>query len=204
MVKAEKNDSTKERILSAAKGIFLEQGMAGARMQDIADQAGINKALLHYYFSSKDQLFETIFKEVAGQFFPKIADVIESDMPLFGKIECFCIAYIDMLQSNTFMPLFVLNEASKQPRRFKERLWKNRETVLRKFVVEIEMEMKKNKIKKMSAQQLFLNMVSLCIFPFIAKPLWMVSSGMDEAGFKQFMEERKKEVPKFIIASIKK
>jgi len=203
MVKTEKIDSTQERILAAAKKVFLEQGMAGARMQDIADRAGINKALLHYYFRNKDKLFETIFKEVSSQFFPKIADVIESDIPLFGKIERFCSEYIDMLQKNSFMPLFVLNEVSKQPQRFKERFWKNMAPVLAKFVGEIESEMKKKKIKKMSARQLFLNMVSLCIFPFIAKPLWMVSSGMDEAHFKQFMEERKKEVPKFIIESIK-
>ena len=203
MVKAEKIDSTQERILAAAKRVFLEQGMAGARMQDIADRAGINKALLHYYFRNKDKLFETIFKEVSSQFFPKIADVIESDMPLFGKIERFCSEYIDMLQKNSFMPLFVLNEVSKQPQRFKERFWKNMAPVLAKFVSEIEGEMKKKKIKKMSVDQLFLNMVSLCIFPFIAKPLWMVSSGMDEVHFKQFMEERKKEVPKFIIESIK-
>ncbi|MBS1668569.1 MAG: TetR/AcrR family transcriptional regulator [Bacteroidetes bacterium] len=203
MVKTEKIDSTQERILAAAKRVFLEQGMAGARMQDIADKAGINKALLHYYFRNKDKLFETIFKEVSSQFFPKITDVIESDMPLFGKIERFCSEYIDMLQKNSFMPMFVLSEVHKQPQRFKERFWKNMGPVLARFVGEIEVEMKKNKIKKMSAGQLFLNMVSLCIFPFIAKPLWMVSSGMDEARFKQFMEERKKEVPKFIIESIK-
>jgi len=71
MVKTKK-DNTRDRILMASKNVFQSKGMAGARMQDIADEAGINKALLHYYFSSKEKLFEVIFKEAFAQFFPKI------------------------------------------------------------------------------------------------------------------------------------
>ena len=71
MVKKEKDDSTEERILEAAKKVFIRNGMAGARMQDIADEAGINKALLHYYFRSKEKLFDEIFRKVAGQLLPR-------------------------------------------------------------------------------------------------------------------------------------
>jgi AcrR family transcriptional regulator len=178
--------------------------MAGARMQDIADEAGINKALLHYYFRNKEKLFETIFKEASGQFFPKITDIIDSDIPLFQKIERFCSEYINMMQQNAYLPLFVLNEVTKEPKRFKEKILKNRELPFSKFVVQIEAEIKKKKIKPVNPGQLFLNMISLCIFPFIAKPMWMLASGIDEIHFNFFMEQRKTEVPKLIIESIKK
>jgi hypothetical protein len=149
-------------------------------------------------------LFETIFKEASGQFFPKITDIIDSDIPLFQKIERFCSEYINMMQQNAYLPLFVLNEVTKEPKRFKEKILKNRELPFWKFVAQIEAEIKKKKIKPVNPGQLFLNMISLCIFPFIAKPMWMLASGMDEHQFNIFMEQRKTEVPKLIIESIKK
>jgi TetR/AcrR family transcriptional regulator len=197
-------DSTQAKILLAAKQVFLAKGMAGARMQDIADEAGINKALLHYYFRSKEKLFEVIFSEALEQFFPKIVDIIESDMSLFEKIEKFCSQYIAMMRENAYLPLFVLNEVNKQPEYFKERFWKNKDSLFMKFGLQVESEIKQGKIKKISPAHLFINMISMCIFPFIAKPLWLMSTGMDETGFGNFMEQRKTEIPKFIIESIKK
>ena len=199
-----KNDDTQERILAASKKIFLAKGMSGARMQDIADEAGINKALLHYYFRNKEQLFETIFKEASAQFFPKIVGVIESELPLFEKIEIFCKVYIDMLIQNPYMPLFVLTEINKDPKRLKYRIWKDRESPFGNFAAHVEKEIKAKKIKPIKPGHLFINMLSMCIFPFLSKPMWLLASGMDEAQFNVFMEQRKTEIPKFIIDSIKK
>jgi AcrR family transcriptional regulator len=204
MVKIKDSDTSQERILAAAKKVFLAKGLSGARMQDIANEAGINKALLHYYFRNKEKLFEMIFKEALNQFFPKIVGIIGSDAHLFEKIEFFCREYIDMLSQNAYLPLFVLNEVNKQPQRFREKFWKNRETVLVEFVAQVKMEIKKGTIKPIHSGHLFLNMISLCIFPFIAKPIWKMTSGMDEPQFREVIEDRKKEVPQFIIDSIRK
>lgn len=204
MVNKIKSDTAQKRILTAAKKVFLVKGMAGARMQDIADEAGINKALLHYYFRNKEKLFQTIFKEASRQFFPKITHIIDSDIPLFQKIERFSSEYINMMQQNAYLPLFVLNEVTKEPKRFKEKILKNKELPFSKLVAQIEAEIKNKKIKPVNSAQLFLNMISLCIFPFIAKPMWMLASGMDEHQFNIFMDQRKTEVPKLIIESIKK
>jgi AcrR family transcriptional regulator len=178
--------------------------MAGARMQDIADEAGINKALLHYYFKSKEKLFEMIFKEASSAFFPKLTGIIESDQSLSEKIEHFCSAYIDMLLQNPFLPLFILNEAAKQPEHFRKKFWKNREQVFENFVTQLAADMQKKKIKSVNPAHLFMNMISMCIFPFIAKPMWMMSTGMSETGFNAFILERKKIIPKLINDSIKK
>src|SRR3982751_3647938 len=99
-----KDLSTEEKILSAAKKAFLTKGMDGARMQDIADKAGINKALLHYYFRSKDRLFEMIFLEEARKFMPRIATIMLSELTLFEKIEKFVDQYIDTLSQNPLLP----------------------------------------------------------------------------------------------------
>ena len=199
-----KDESAKDRILSAAKQVFLLKGMAGSRMQDIADEAGINKAMLHYYFRNKEQLFEMIFKDALNKLFPKITDIFESDLSLFEKIENFCSEYINMMQQNAYLPLFVLNEVNKEPTLFTEKFFGSKEFPLLKFVAQVETEVKSGKIKPVSPAHLFINMISMCIFPFLAKPIWMMASGMDELQFRYFMDQRKTEVAKFIIESIKK
>jgi len=203
MVKSEK-DNTRDRILGAAKKVFQSKGMAGARMQDIADEAGINKALLHYYFSSKAKLFEVIFKEAFSQFFPKINAAIDADIPLEDKIRFFCSEYIDMMKQNPFLPLFVLYEMNSRPKQFAKEMWHNRQSPLQRFTIQIEKEVKKKNIRAVNPTELFINMLSMLVFPFVGKPLWMAASGMDELAFNQFMEERKTSIPNFIIESLNK
>lgn len=204
MVKEQNTDNTQERIRSAAKKIFMTRGLSGARMQDIADEAGINKALLHYYFKNKEMLFENIFLDAMQQFFPKIREIVGGEAPLFTKIENFCRQYIEMMMQNPYLPLFVVNEINNNPATFMNKFWDKEQSFLVLFVEQIEREYQAGIIKQVSPAQLFINMLSMCIFPFIAKPMWMTATGMDELQFRYFMEQRKAEVPKFIIESIKK
>ncbi len=197
--------STEEKILAAAKKVFVLKGMSGARMQDIADEAGINKALLHYYFRSKENLFEMIFLETAQKFFPKINYLFESDMPLFEKIEHICEEYVTMLSENPYMPLFILNAINEDPENFMDKIWNTSGLPEpHKFLEQIEEEVKKGTIKKISPVHLLINILSLCVFPFVGKAMIQSINGLDELQYRNVMIQRKKEVPKFIIDSIKK
>jgi len=205
MVKVRKDQSTEERIMTAARKVFLAKGLAGARMQDIADEAGINKALLHYYFRNKQKLFEMIFMEAAQKLFPKINFIFESNMPLFEKIEYFADEYITVMVENPYLPSFVLNEINQDPVSFFKRLNEKfgfPDPAL--FLKQIEREIKKRTIKRINPVQLLMNMLSLCIFPFMAKPMFQLRMGLGETEFREFMNQRKKEVPRFIIDSIKR
>lgn len=204
MVKVNKDSSAREKILVAAKKVFLVKGMAGARMQDIADEAGINKALLHYYFRNKEQLFKVIFKEASDKLFPKINSIFESDSSLFEKIEHFTVEYITVMLENPYLPLFVLNEINHDPHYFIRKIWGKNKPQPEKFLQQIEKEVKKGAIKKISPDQLLMNLISLTIFPFISKPMFQANLGLDEVQFRNIMEQRKKEIPKFIIDSIRK
>lgn len=203
-VKKKKDESTQEKILQAAKKVFIKKGMTGARMQDIADEAGMNKALLHYYFRNKDQLFEMIFKEAAGKLFPKINFIFESDEPLFVKIEKFASEYIDVMVENPYLPMFVLSEIHHDPQYFLERIWGGNRPRPARFLEQIAAEVKKGTIRDISPLQLLMNMISLTVFPFVAKPMFQLNVGLDEWQFQSLMEQRKKEIPKFIIDSIKR
>jgi AcrR family transcriptional regulator len=203
--KNQKDTNAEQRILAAAKKIFTREGMAGARMQDIADEAGINKALLHYYFRDKDKLFEMIFQEEAQKFFPKIAMIFQSDAPLFEKIENFVNEYIDEMLANPYLPWFVMNEINRDPDQFLNKMLQNTHFPQPvKFIEQIEREIKKGTIKKVSPIHLLLNLLSMTIFPFIAKPMIIRNVRMNESQFRLAMEQRKTEIPKFIIDSIRK
>lgn len=200
-----KDKSAEEKILVAARKVFTTKGMAGARMQDIADEAGINKALLHYYFRDKDKLFEVVFMEEAQKFFPKINAIFNSDVPLFEKIENFVNEYIDEMQDNPYLPWFVMNEVNRDPDQFLYKIWgKDNLPNPGKFLEQIEKEIKKGTIKRIHPMHLFMNLLSMTIFPFVARPMMIRNMQMSDTQFTQVMEQRRKEIPKFIIDSIRK
>src|SRR5215217_8189549 len=142
MDKVKKDLTTEEKILEAAKKIFLTKGLDGARMQDIANEAGINKAMLHYYFRSKDKLFEQVFTEVAGHFLPKIIAIIASEQTVFEKIECFCKEYIDQVITTPYVPIFILNEINKQPEAFLKKVLGERRPPVEALIKQLEKEAK--------------------------------------------------------------
>jgi TetR/AcrR family transcriptional regulator len=204
MVKKQIDESTEEKILSAAKKVFIIKGMAGARMQDIADEAGINKALLHYYFKNKEQLFENIFTKLTEGLWKQITSVFESDDPLFEKIHSFCSLYIEKVIQNPYIPLFVLYELNQRPTRFVKKMFRNNPLRPAKLMQQIDSEVKAGNIRRIDPPQLVMNMISLCVLPFMGKPMFMTVMNLDEKTFLDLMQQRKKVVPEFIINSIKK
>ncbi|MGN6420148.1 MAG: TetR/AcrR family transcriptional regulator [Pseudobacter sp.] len=200
-----KDQNTEQKILEAAKAVFLERGLDGARMQDIADKAGINKALLHYYFRSKDKLFDVIFLEAAARFLPQLGELFGSDLPLFEKIEKFVHTYIDLLQENPHLPLFVLNEMQKvDGKAFFEKLWKGKKPAVHILAKQIDQAVKEGLIRPIRPVHLLLNIVSMSIFPFVARPIVKMGWGVDDTQFRGLMEERKKVVVQFVLDSIRK
>ncbi|HVK50070.1 MAG TPA: TetR/AcrR family transcriptional regulator [Pseudobacter sp.] len=200
-----KDQNTEQKILEAAKAVFLERGLDGARMQDIADKAGINKALLHYYFRSKDKLFDVIFLEAAARFLPQLGELFGSDLPLFEKIEKFVHRYIDLLQENPHLPLFVLNEMQKvDGKDFFEKLWQGKRPAVHILAKQIDEAVKAGQIRSIKPVHLLLNIVSMSIFPFVARPIVKMVWDVDDPQFRGLMEERKKVVVQFILDSIRK
>lgn len=198
-----------EKILAAARKVFIEKGFDGTRMQEIADEAGINKSLLHYYYRSKDKLFEFVFTSAFKGLFPIIAEMFMSNESLFDKIRSFTSKYMTLLQENPHIPMFVLHELSRNPQRLIQmvdglaRIKEN--NVVERMSALVKSEVDKGTINPIDVRQLMVNVVSLSIFPFIAKPiLTNIFLGNDSDAFNSFIEQRKVEVAEFIINSIKK
>ena len=116
--KKEPDRTAEQRILVSAREIFHKRGFEGARMQEIADKAGINKALLHYYFRSKEKLFDAVFDEALKALLPKVKELLNAELPLFDKIKYFTENYITLLMKNMYLPVFVINEMYQNPEKF--------------------------------------------------------------------------------------
>ncbi len=201
----EKKPDTEALIFEAAKKVFGMKGMDGARMQEIADEAGINKALLHYYFRTKEKLFEAVFADVFQSFFPNAVGIMTNpNSSLREKIETFVEVYINLIQEHPYIPGFMIHWLSTGSTDRVVSMFKESGIKPELFFAQIENEIEKETITPVQPLHLIINIISMCIFPFIARPILTGFLLKDKGAFDQFLEERKKEVPRFIINSIQK
>ncbi|MGE0770428.1 MAG: TetR/AcrR family transcriptional regulator [Cyclobacteriaceae bacterium] len=203
--KAEKD--TENLILDAAMKVFTRKGFAGARTEDIAKEAGINRALLHYYFRDKQTMFDIIFETRFKEFFAGIGKILNSDQPLFEKIRAMIDHEINTLSQHPDLPRFVITEVASQPERliqYGQKMGINPRLILSGFTTQVDAEAKAGRIKPIDSRQLLMNIMSLCIYPFIARHVIKTMMQLDESRFADMMEARKKLVYEMVIDSIKK
>lgn len=198
-----KTENTDLEILNAAKEIFQQKGMAGARMQEIADKAKINKALLHYYYRSKQLLFEAVFKSAFQLLAPQLNKVLNDDCDLFEKIENFTESYVSFVVKHPFLPNFVIQELNKNPDFMQKLRAQKNFPSIKKFSLQVEESIARGIIRPIEAEQLLINILSLNIFPFIGQPLLMALINVDKDKYNKILLNRKNEVAAFIINSIK-
>lgn len=202
----EKDISTEEKIKKAARKVFLEKGYGQARTRDIADEAGINLALLNYYFRSKEKLFDIIMEESMQQMFGLIVGVVNDESTnLSKKIDLIANRYIDSLLENPNLPLFVLSEIQANPKKLIEKIGISENLIKNNyFYKQIQEQMDKKGIKGIAPLQIFINIVSMTVFPIVGKPLLIsIHSPMTEDDYTNFINERRKLVPQWIKMMLK-
>jgi AcrR family transcriptional regulator len=200
----EKDRQTEEKIFEAATAVFIEKGMDGSRMQEIADRAGINKSLLHYYYRSKDKLFTAVYEVIVRQLFQKIAPMFVKKLTLEEKIKFFVREHMSFLQKNPRLVPFFLNEINRNPAIVKgfidkldfEVFW-NSLNLLHKE------ELEKYNITQQNIPQLITSIFALSGFPFMAKEL--ITCVFENTGysFDDYIEQRKEYAANFVINALK-
>ncbi|UWX55350.1 TetR/AcrR family transcriptional regulator [Maribacter litopenaei] len=199
-----KDNQTEEKILIAAQQVFQAKGMDGARMQEIADEARINKAMLHYYYRSKQLLFEAVFNKAFALLAPQLNAILNDDSALEDKIRSFTQNYISFMMKHPYLPNFIIQELNRNPK-FIESIKNNVAFPnISKFKMQVEQEVEKGTIVSVNAEQLFINILSLNVFPFVASPLIKAFTNVDDNAYKAMLEDRKTAVSDFIINAIKK
>ena len=205
MNREQRDITTQEKILQAAEKVFQEKGFDGARMQEIADKADINKGLLHYYFRTKNRLFEAIFIKAFNHIVSSVKVILSSDRPLMEKLELFIDKYIDVIMKNPAIPRFVLNELNTNPNKFVNKmLAQANRPDLEGFFNTVDKEIKAGLIKPIDPRHLMIDIVGMCIFPFIGRPMLQGILQLDNQEFKALLKERKAHVAEIVRRTIEK
>ncbi|NNF34894.1 MAG: TetR/AcrR family transcriptional regulator [Saprospiraceae bacterium] len=195
-----KEFSTEEKIMDAAIKVFTEKGLAGARMQEIADEAGVNKAMVHYYYRSKQNLFETIFRKKVKELFGAFSIILSANKSFENKIRSFIETEIEIISQFPSLPLFVLNEAGKNPAILEEVFEEGGpKQMIQLFQNIVEQEVNQGHIRPIKFEELLINIMSMCIYPFIARPILQFLLDKDDLNYKSMIETRKRTVADLII-----
>lgn len=214
MVKADgqnRDKATEQRILDAAHTVFIRSGTSGARTQQIAEEAGVNKALLHYYFRSKDQLARAVFHRAAAELFPAVMQVLGSEAPLEEKVRSVVDIELSQLLKRPYLPGYILSEMNHDPERvlqfFEAAAGLRPEKIGLRLIAtlrsQINSEVEAGRMFPISAEEFIVNLLSLCIFPFAARPMFSALLGHDEKQFRKFIERRRSDLPDFFMRGIR-
>lgn len=202
---------TEASILAAARTVFMRRGTSGARMAEIAEEAGVNQALLHYYFRSKAVLAEAVFRGAARELFPRVIATLTSDLPLDEKVRRVVEIELDTLQRHPYLPGYVLAELNQHPERVPQfvRAVTGQEIdafaprLLAVLGGQIEAAVAAAEMRPIRPDQFVINLISLCLFPFAARPMIAAVTRLDDAAWTAMIERRKTELPEFFLGALR-
>lgn len=185
---------TEQRIFNAAQTLFLQKGLNDTTMQDIADKAGISRTALHYYFRSKDRLFEKSLNNFISNIMPDLDTTLKKDICLTDKIIEICCRYIDRLKDNELLPGFMVMELRRNPKEIISFVFNEWTTIdFSSIKAQMEKEVGEGKIRRFDISQMVLNIMGLCVLPFVYKPIMcdVFKALGDQENFDSFIEKRK-------------
>ncbi len=191
---------TESRILEAAHRVFVRRGTAGARTQEIADEAGVNKALLHYYFRSKERLSDAVFLRAAGELLPRLLQTLASDLPLREKLERAVAVELDVLEARPYLPGYVLSELRADPERLRALIEQTvpiermRVGVLGALQAQLDAEAAAGRMGPVRASAFLVTFMSLLVFPVAAAPMLEMVLGLDAEGQAELAAWRRAEI----------
>ena len=204
-------DATEQRILDAAHAVFLRRGTAGARMQEIAAEAGVNQALLHYYFRSKERLSQAAFERAAMQLMPAVVHVLSSAAELEDKVSGVIELELDHLSRSPYLPGYVISELTHHPERVRQLITAIsgmtpediRPRVVATLAAQIQARVRRGSMRPIAPEQFIVNLMSLCIFPFAARPMISALLGLDQHDFERFIADRRADLPSFFLGALR-
>jgi AcrR family transcriptional regulator len=191
------------KIIEIARELFVKKGFKGTTVRDIAAESGVNVAMVNYYFRSKEKLFDAIFEEAFSILSEKIFSLLDSDLPFFEMLRNWIYSYYDTLLQYPYLPLFVMRELSINPNRLSNCFYKDPYTLYVKLTKLLEAEEAKGTIRPVPIPDFLLNIISLSIFPFAAKPIVNQFLNISELQYMELVDKHREYVVDFVIRAIK-
>ena len=199
-------NNVEQDIVNAAQDIFVEKGYDGATMREIAARAGINISMLHYYFRSKDNLFDIVFNRVFQRLYGRIFEVMASSEDLFTKLQTIVDLYLQTVSENPRVPGFILNEVTRRPvgngrlADYKRLIHEHAKT----FQEQLDRAAREGLIRPVGVMELFVDIESLCVYPFLTIPLWQKLFDITQTDFTRIVLSRRETFAQNLIKSLEK
>jgi TetR/AcrR family transcriptional regulator len=198
------DQETRDRILVAAHAVFLRKGTAGSRTQEIADEAGVNKALVHYYFGTKAALAEAIFERALGDIVPRMFGILaDPGRSIEEKIPAIVREQIGFHAERPYFAGYMVSELHNEPDRIVRLMARRGRIPLDVLRRQLREAAAAGTIRRLSAEQFVANMMGLLIFPFAIRLALCELLGLDEAGWRGFLEERRRILPELILSGLR-
>lgn len=198
------NQQTEDLIKETARRVFFQKGHIQATTQEIAAEAGVNRALINYYFRSRDLLFEKVLDETMSTMHGKIEDIFSSDDTLFEKVSRFVDVFIDQSIDYPYLENFLITEMVKNPAKIKRFHPddEKKQGIKKKIERQLEQEIAAGLIMPIKIEHFIVNLMSLCNYPLVAKPMVQGFFELDEEAYKAFLLERKRVVIQTVFKRI--
>ena len=197
--------SMEEAILDTATRLFLQKGFKATSTTEIAREVGCNQALVHYYFRTKERLFEAIFQKKIKFFVGALIEIGNEDLPFLVKLEKKIISHFEAIESAPRLPLFFLNELSANPERLdsiRTAVGDLPERAIGQLERELQAEIDTGTVRQISVKDLLMTIVSLNIMAFMAAPMFKIMTGINDLEYKTFLRERKAENVRIVMKSL--
>ncbi|MCC3155346.1 TetR/AcrR family transcriptional regulator [Hymenobacter sp. BT770] len=189
--------STEERIKEAARKVFLQKGYAATRVKDIAQEAGLNIALLNYYFRSKEKLFDLVMLEKLQQFAGELQRIMLAEATsLREKVELIAAFYVDLLLAQPELPVFIFSELKANPAKLAGIMGAQKVLLHSRFAQQLREELGARH-SSTNPLHLLMSLLGMAVFPFVARPVLQLAAEQDDAGFTALMQERKRLLPQW-------
>ena len=204
-MKQNEDMTTEAAIMQAAENEFLEKGFNGAKTTEIARRAGVTHAMLHYYFRTKENLFDQVFLEKLQIVANSFSMILGKDLPFLERIKLGIEAHFDYLLANPKLPAFIIHEIiADETRRevCKAVILPKFQEVLQRLKIAMQEEVAKGTIRFIEPWDLMMNIVSLNVFVFVATPLVKMIVNVDDENFGAFLEHRKQQNVELILKGL--
>jgi TetR/AcrR family transcriptional regulator len=191
---------TERLIKDKAKQLFFQKGFLNATTQEIADEAGVNRALIHYYFRSRDQMLDILLDETLREKKGRVTSILNSDVPFREKIANYIDMIVDYGIKYPYLDNFLISEMARRPEKIK--LFCAKDPVKSSDLIrnELAIEVKKGKLAAITAEHFMVNLISLCNYPLLAKSVIQTIHGLSDTAYRKFLVERKRIIYRTIFS----
>lgn len=183
---------TEKLIKDKAKILFFQKGLLKATTQEIADEAGVNRALIHYYFRSREQMLDILLDETLREKKERVRRILTSSLPFKEKIALYIDVVVDYGLAYPYLDNFIISETASKPEKLKNFCSSDRMKSSDLIRKELAVEIRQGKLPAMSAEHFMVNLSSLCHYPLLAKPVLQAIHGLTDTAYRKFLLERKR------------